>query len=535
MPSSFSPPRGEKVRGARMRGLCLTRKSPLIRPSGTFSPVRGGEGTISERPMTRLATTFPLALPHRPRGVPAYRWLYDSLRGEILAGRLRPGSRLPGTRDLAEQYGLARGTIVNAFEQLRSEGYVEGSVGSGTYVSAVLPDELLHAPRAISSTEARPRRRLSTYAKRLPAASQFDGGRARAFRTDLPALDLFPAELWARVAAKRMRKLSTKLLHGTDSIGYPPLRAAISDYLGVSRGVRCSAEQIVIVSGVQDALDLVARLTLNQGDRVCIENPGYQGAAEIFEAAGARISPIALDEQGMRVPRERDARLAYITPAHQFPLGMTMSIARRLELLQWALANDALLFEDDYDSEYRYAGRPVPALQGLDASGHVLFFGSFSKVLFPSLRIGYLVVPEDLVPRFASAISLTRRRAPLLDQAVLCDFIVEGHFGRHLRRMRQIYAERLGVLIESAREQLAGMLDIVHVEAGLQTAGWLAKGLDATRVAERAAQRGVEVAPLSRHSRRALRREGLQFGFAAIDAAEIRRGMRELAAAMRDR
>ncbi len=485
--------------------------------------------------MTRLATTFPLALPHRPRNVPAYRWLYRSLRDEILEGRLRPGARLPGTRDLAAQYGLARGTIVNAFEQLQAEGYLEGSVGSGTYVSAVLPDDLLQAPRAQPAGEIHARRRVSGYARRVQASSQFDGRRPRAFRTDLPALDLFPADLWARVGSKRLRRLPAKLLHGTDPAGFPPLRAAISDYLTAARGVRCSAEQIVILSGVQDALDLVARITLDRGDRVCIENPGYQGAAAIFEAAGARVVPVALDEQGMRVPRERSARLVYVTPAHQFPLGMTMSIARRLELLQWARTHRTLIFEDDYDSEYRYAGRPVPALQGLDTAGQVLFFGSFSKVLFPSLRIGYLVLPEDLVDLFASAMSLTRRHAPLLDQAVLCDFIVEGHFGRHLRRMRQIYAERLAVLTGSARDHLEGMLEVVPIEAGLQTTGWLADGFDEIRVARKAAERGVDVTPLSLHCRRALRRSGLQLGFAAIDAAEIRRGVRELAAAMRDR
>ena len=391
--------------------------------------------------MAKQTTTFGLMLPPRDERIPAYRWLYDALRAEILEGRLRPGARLPGTRDLAGQYGLSRGTIVSAFEQLKSEGYVDGSVGSGTYVSKVLPDELLKVTRAVRTqapAHGKTKRRVSEYATRLPPSSVFDSRRPRAFRTDLPALDLFPTTLWTQIASKRLRRLSASLLLGSEPMGYRPLRSAISDYLTASRGVKCDPEQIAVVSGVLDALDLVARLILDPGDRVCVEEPGYQGAARVFESVGAKVCAAQLDEQGMKVPRVRDARLVYVTPAHQFPLGMTMTLARRLELLEWARSSGALIFEDDYDSEYRYSGRPIPSLQGLDAGGQVLFCGTFNKVLFPSLRLAYLVIPPDLVPHFAAAIAITRRHPPLLDQAVLCDFITEGHFGRHLRRMRQI-------------------------------------------------------------------------------------------------
>jgi GntR family transcriptional regulator/MocR family aminotransferase len=489
--------------------------------------------------MAKQTTTFELMLPPRDRRVPAYRWLYDALRAAILDGRLRAGARVPGTRDLASQYGLSRGTIVSAFEQLKSEGYVDGSVGSGTYVSKVLPDELLkaarHAQRNVrpqAPVHGKAKRRVSDYAKRLTNISSFDASRARAFRTDLPALDLFPTTLWTQIATKRLRRLSVNVLRGSEPMGYRPLRNAIADYLTASRGVKCDPEQIAVVSGVLDALDLTARLILNPGDRVCVEDPGYQGAAHVFESVGAKVCAVSLDEQGMKVPRWRGARLVHITPAHQLPMGMTMTLARRLELLEWARSTGALIFEDDYDSEYRYSGRPVPSLQGLDASGQVLFFGTFNKVLFPSLRLGYLVIPPDLVSHFAAAISLTRRHAPLLDQVVLCDFITEGHFGRHLRRMRQIYSERLAVLMESARGRLAGLLEISDVEAGLQTAAWLRDGIDGESATKAAAARGVEVTPLSRHSRRKMAREGLQLGFAAVDAAEIRRGVRELAIAL---
>ncbi|HWS70574.1 MAG TPA: PLP-dependent aminotransferase family protein [Thermoanaerobaculia bacterium] len=473
--------------------------------------------------MPKKTTTFERMLPARDAATPAYRWLYEALRVEILQGRLRPGARLPGTRDLARQHGLSRGTIVAAFDQLAAEGYVEGSVGSGTYVSSVLPDELLHVGRSTRSTDAparAPKRHLSGYARRVQLFPGYEDRPTRAFRANLPALDLFPMTLWTQLAARRLRRASVPLLRGCDPLGYTPLREAIADYLTSSRGVRCTADEVAIVGGAQEALDLAARLFLERGDRVWMEDPGYPGASIAFEAAGAKITTTL-----------RGARLLYLTPAHQFPSGTTMPLARRLELLEWARTNGALIFEDDYDSEYRYEGRPVPALQGLDRHGVVLFAGTFSKVLFPSLRLGYLVAPPDLMPHIAAAISVTTRHAPLLEQAVLCDFITGGHFARHLRRMREIYAERLGVLIDSARERLAGFLEISEVQAGLQTVGWLRDGIDGESAAIAAAAHNVEVTPLSRYTRGRVGREGLQLGFAAIDAREIRRGVRELAMA----
>jgi GntR family transcriptional regulator/MocR family aminotransferase len=487
--------------------------------------------------MAKRTAAFDLTLPLQDAETPAYRRLYEALRSEILDGRLGPGARLPATRDLARQYQLSRGTIVNAFELLKSEGYLEGSIGSGTYVSKVLPDESFHVKAdgdRPPPVERRPRRRMSDYGKRIHLFPSLERGPARAFRANVPALDLFPTGLWAQIAARRWRQVSTNLLLGCDPMGYRPLREAVADYVTTSRGVRCAPEQIAIVSGVQEALDLVARLFLNPGDRVCMENPGYIGAAMVFESVGAKISALSLDDEGMELRGSggRGARLAYVTPGHQFPLGIGMSLPRRLQLLEWARKSGALIFEDDYDSEYRYSGRPVPAMQGLDRHGCVLFAGSFSKVLFPSLRLGYLVVPPDLVDHFAAAKSITTRHAQLLDQAVLCDFITEGHFGRHLRRMRGVYAERLSVLLESARERLAGWLEISGVEAGLQTVGWLRGGISGESATRAAAARNVEVIPLSRYTRGRMNREGLQLGFAAVDARKIERGVEELAVAL---
>jgi GntR family transcriptional regulator/MocR family aminotransferase len=503
--------------------------------------------------MAKKLSTLPLSLRGPKPGTPLYRWLYDELRTRILAGQLRPGMRLPATRDLALQYGLSRPTIVTAFEQLRSEGYVEGRVGSGTYVSQTLPDELLQAPRAGSAgTKRRRRIALSAYAQRLQksprevvrnilhsrAASRGGSSGPRAFRAGQPALAAFPADLWAQVATRRLRRVSTTLLAGGEALGYRPLRDAVAEYLNTSRGVNCSPEQVLIISGVQEALDRAAHLLLDPGDTVWMEEPGYPRAASSFSAVGAKICPVPVDAEGLDLEAGRRRwprpRLVYVTPAHQFPLGVTMSLRRRLSLLEWARKSGTVIFEDDYDSEYRYSGRPVPALQGLDRAGVVIYAGSFTDALFPSLRLGYLVAPPDMVDIFGAAGSVSTHHPPLIDQAILCDFIVEGHFARHVRRMRELYAERLGVLLSAAREQLAGLLEISDVEAGLRTVGWLQRGISAERVAKAAAERDVEVVPLGRYAYGRSRPNGLVLGFAAVDGRELRRGVEELARVLED-
>jgi len=488
--------------------------------------------------MPKRATALALTLPPRPAGTPAYRWLYDALRDPILAGRLRPGVQLPSSRDVASRYGLARGTVVRAFEQLAAEGYLEGTVGAGTFVAKSLPDDLFAVPRGRRTpapAAGAALRRPAGYGRRVRELGVLEPRPTRAFRTNLQALDLFPTTLWAQLAGRRLRDASIRDLLGCDPLGYRPLREAVADYLNLARGVRCTAEQVAIVNGVQEAIDLVARLLVEPGDRVAVEDPGYAGATRVFEAMGARLVSLPVDDEGAVLPRARlrGVRLVYVTPAHQYPLGVTMSLPRRLALLERARQSGARILEDDYDSEYRYAGRPVPALQGLDGGGAVLFAGSFNKVLFPSLRLGYLVLPDDLVERAAAARSIVVRHPPVFEQRVLVDFIAGGHFGRHLRRMREVYAERLQVLLESAREHLAGALELSPIEAGLQTVGRLAPGIDAEAVARAAAARDVEVVPLSRFYRAAPPISGLQLGFAAVDPREIRRGVRELAVVLR--
>lgn len=487
--------------------------------------------------MPRQASNIELALPTSERTACTWRWLYETLRQQILAGQLRAGTRLPATRDLARQYRIARGTVVSAFEQLKAEGYVEGQPGSGTYVSRTLPEALLQVGTSEYSGKHSARRQspsLSRYGKRVNLFPGYESRPARAFRPNIPALDLFPIELWTQITTRIIRRAPLRALMGCDPMGYLPLRKVLSEYLTTSRGVRCSSRQIVIVSGIQEALDITARMLLDPGDLVCMEDPGYTGAAVVFAATGAHIHHVSLDDEGIevrRMPRSR-VRLVYVTPGHQFPVGVTMSLARRFALIEWASKSGALIFEDDYDCEYRYSGRPIPALQGLDKRGVVLYAGTFSKTLFPSLRLGYMVVPDVLIDRVEAMKSITSRHAPVLEQAVLHSFVAEGHFLRHVRRMRSVYAERLAVLLEEARAKLDGVLTITGIEAGLQTAGWLSAGMEAERVAAAAAQLGVEVTPLSRYATGKLPSNGLQLGFAAVNAREIRRGIENLARAL---
>lgn len=490
--------------------------------------------------MAKTTAPFAFVLWPRPKGVTAERWLYESLRGAILEGRLALGSRLPTTRELSKDYELSRGTVVTAFENLKAEGYVNATVGSGTYVACVLPETLLEVPRAPGSRGAkvqpvvRPARRLSAIGQRSWKHSGYSESTARAFRIGQPALDLFPTTLWAQVASRRLRLASEKLLLGCGPMGYEPLREAVAEYLVTSRGVHCTSDQVAIVSGSFDAMNLTARLLLDPGDRVAFEDPGYGGMRQALEAFGATIVRVPVDDEGLVVDAKRmkNARLVYVTPAHQHPMGVSMSATRRLALLEWASCSGATIFEDDYDSEYRYCGPPMPAMQGLDRRGLVIFSGSFSKVLFPSLRLGYVVVPPDLVDPFASMMSVTQRHAHLLDQAVLADFISGGHFGRHIRRMREVYSERHSVLVDTAKEQLAGRLSVCSIEAGLQTVGWLPAGIDGQAVVRSAAQRKLELLSFVPPEDGNGNQHILLLGFAAVDAKEIRRGVRELGEAI---
>jgi GntR family transcriptional regulator/MocR family aminotransferase len=453
---------------------------------------------------------------------------------------LKPGTRLPTTRGLAAQHHISRGTVVNVFEKLLSEGYLESHVGSGTSVSRELPDDFFDASGApagsIPSAQPAVRGALSKRGKNLAVPLFPDGTKPRAiraFRANQPSVDHFPTDVWSRIGTRRMRLASREVLLAGDVLGHRPLREAIAAHLGSTRGVLCTADQVMIVSGIQQALDIVTRLVLDPGDEAWMEDPGYEGAVAILRAAGAKLIGVPVDENGLRVTEglklAPKARFAFVTPAHQFPLGVTLSRERRLKLLEWSRSTGAWIFEDDYDSEFRFAGRPLAALQGLAPDGNVIFCGSFSKMLFPALRMGFLVVPPHLIDPLCAARTVVDRYGPLVAQAVLCDFITEGHFGRHLRRMREVYAEHLDVLMTAAREEWGERLRLQPTDTGLQTVAWFAQGLKDVEFARAASGRDVEVGALSEFALNRKGRNGLQIGFASVGPAELRRGVRAIA------
>ncbi|NJL55537.1 PLP-dependent aminotransferase family protein [bacterium] len=473
--------------------------------------------------------------------LPLYRQLYEGLREAILARKLQSGAQLPSTRMLSTDLGISRSTVVGAYEQLLAEGYIEGKVGAGTYVAGTLPDELLCTQNSRVNTSCpEPANSILSQRGMLLATTSVTAapseGLPCAFRSGIPALDLFPVEVWAQIISKCLRRASSELFAYSHPAGYQPLREAITSYLGAVRAIHCCPEQVVIVSGSQQGLDLAARVLLDPGDPAWVEDPGYLGARGALSGAGARLIPVPVDKEGLQVAVGiadcKNARLVCITPSHQNPLGVTMSLSRRLELLKWASDSGAWILEDDYDSEYRYMGRPLAALKGLDTEGRVIYIGTFSKVMFPALRLGYLVLPLSLVDAFVSARALVDRHPPLLEQVALTYFIKEGHFARHIRRMRSLYKERQDALVRAAQSLLAGSLEVSPNASGMHLIGWLPEGTSDCIASQQAFAYGVEVVPLSRYKITADLRHGLMLGYTAINTEQIHQGVQQLAIAL---
>lgn len=498
----------------------------------------------------------PLPVFHRLTTDPVvtlYRQLYERIRGTILSGGLAAGTRLPSSRTLAADLGVSRTTVEVAFSQLEAEGFLSRKVGAGTYVAAAIPaperaprkPRMTAAPVATSTPQplsARGQLAVTTASRaeiwiratdRPLAPRAVESPNRRLFARGLPSLDAFPLRTWRRLIARHARLWQEESLSYGYAAGYRPLREALVTYLATTRGVTCNWRQIVILSSTQQALDLVARLLLDPGDAVWMEEPGYLGAWAAFQSAGAKVIPVPLDGDGMDVDAgialAPAARLAYTTPSHQYPTGVTMSLGRRLALLEWAARAPGWVIEDDYDSEFRYTGRPLAALQALDAGGRVIYTGTFNKVLFPGIRLAYIVLPEGLVDPFTGARTIVDGFSSTFMQAVLTEFITGGHLSAHIRRMRALYRERRDVLLDALQRQLSSRIEVTTADTGLHATGWLTPGTDDRAISRLAATRDLDLPPLSRfyHVRRP--QPGLLFNYANVPPADIQRGIDRLA------
>jgi GntR family transcriptional regulator/MocR family aminotransferase len=467
-----------------------------------------------------------------------HRQLYLAIKHAILEGRLRPGARLPSTRVIADDQQLSRTTVLNAFDQLSAEGYLEGKVGSGTHVASCIPVDLKNLaarpqaglPRSRFSVKIARRARLDS-----TADLSFLRTPARPLRPGNPEVRLLPLALWSRLAAKHWRRATHDPEHA-DSLGYRPLRQAICGHIRKLRAVRCEPDQVLIVGGAQQALYLCAHTLLDAGEAVWMEDPGYPRARAAFFSAGVKIVPVPIDSEGLVVfagkKKEPSPKLVFVTPSFQCPLGSMLSLSRRFELLGLAREKDTWILEDDYFSEYRYGSSPAASLQSLDREDRVIYIGNFSKSIVPSLRIGYLVLPSALVESFKRVRSAMSRQPPGVDQAVLAEFINEGHLERHIRTALRTYRERREALVDAIKEYADGLLETSPGGTGMYLIAWLKPGVDDQAVARAAGAHGVDAIPLSAFAMKPLRRQGLVLGYSAYEPNRIRSAVKQLCAAL---
>jgi GntR family transcriptional regulator/MocR family aminotransferase len=466
---------------------------------------------------------------NRRAAVPLHRQIYDQWRDGILTGRFGPGTRVPASRELAALLRVARSTVTAAYEQLIAEGYLQAEHGSGTFVSRELPDRPLTA-RPSRAPAAPPAIRLSSLGARLAATPVVTPGLTPPGTIDLsrhsPDLDGFPIRVWRRLVGRHVRGVTTAAWDAADGgAGYEPLRQQIASYLRRTRAARCEASQVLVVGGSQQALDLCARVLVDPGDVVAVEDPCYPGARQLFAAHGARLHAVPVQRDGIAVSRLPDAaRLVFVTPSHQLPTGASMSVARRLELLEWAQRRGVVVLEDDYDSEYHYEAAPLPSLQGMTTSVAVVYAGTFSNTMFPGLRIGYLVLPPSLVDPFRRAKWHADRRTPFLEQAALADFLREGHFERHVRRMRRLYGRRREALTSALVRHFGDEVTILSDAAGMFLLVRFASG----RIAEQARRRGVHLTSTAHYYAGEPPPHEYLLRFSAIGERALREGIRRL-------
>ncbi len=467
-----------------------------------------------------------------------FHQVYRAIRDGIVAGRFAVGRRLPPTRALAVELGVSRATVLLAYDQLAAEGYLAGRRGSGTYVQGAAAAPSIPPSQPPDGEPPRIGRLAVALleSRRLPLESAYAAAREPLrwdFRYGLPSMADFPTATWRRCLGRCARRAGAREFDYGPPQGSPALRAALADYLGRARGVHCGPEQIVIVTGSQQGLDLAARLLVDRGDRVVVEEPGFEGARNAVLARGARLSPVAVDDDGLdpaALPRSR-VRLVVATPSHQYPLGAVMSWTRRVALLAWARRAGAWILEDDYDGEYRFDGRPVPPLKALDAGEHVLYLGTMSKVMFPALRIGYLVLPTTLVEPFARAKILCDGGSPRLEQEALAEFVASGAFERHVRRSRARNGERRAALLDALGRSLGDRVVVRGANAGLHVVAWV-PGLPARAAgafARRAAAAGVGIYPITPYYVTPPRTAGFILGYSGLALGDIRTGIARLA------
>ncbi len=469
---------------------------------------------------------------------PIYRQLYGLLQQAILSRELPAGTKVPSSRLLASELGLGRNTVTQVYEQLALEGYVWSATGQGTFVSDSAPDEILgNDSSEFNASSPMEPRVLSTRGARLLQGAGVSERQGGAFMPGVPDVSRFPSAVWSRLQSKYWRRLRPDLLTYAPGGGLPKLRQVLADYLRTSRSVRCTPEQIIVTTGIHQSIDLAVRLLSDSGDVIWTEDPCYWGVRSVLQVSGLSLKAIAVDAEGIN-PSAADLadppKLMLVTPSHQYPLGMVMSLARRRMLLEFARQNGCWIIEDDYDSEFRYGSRPLASLQGLDTDGQVIYVGSFGKTLFPGLRIGYIVVPEGLAASFATASAELYREGQLLQQAVLAEFIAEGHFTSHIRRMRGIYGQRRQILLDTIRRRYGDALPIVGGDAGLHLVLRLPNGVDDREVAKAALAVNIVVRPLSGYFLRpgnadVLDVSGLLIGYGCVPEEDIEPAFEKLA------